>query len=67
MARGPCFGGGCDIDITHNCNAYGSNLTYTPYTYNVNIGSKNKNENSVLAGCHRFKLLDYEVFQLIKK
>ncbi len=63
---GPSFGNGQDILI--NNGAGNNSTTNFPTAYNNGLGGAGQSTYSYLAGCHSgntFKVLEYEVYQLI--
>jgi hypothetical protein len=68
-SNGPTFGGGCDLAIADKCNTNRSSYAHFATSYNY-YGKYQRNQQSynALVGAtheHNFRVIEYEVFQVI--
>ena len=59
---GPMFGGGNDITIKNNSNVNIFSFSNFPHSY---YEKEKRDKKDILAGSFKFKVLDYEVFQVL--
>jgi hypothetical protein len=59
--RGPCFGSGCDIAVSDNCNANTDNYCPFGYAYTNDTGLDGK---VVFTGSRHFKVEEIEIFKI---